>query len=129
MNEEASALVISIAKKFIEYASTAASSWDEAFLRFEGNKEATGLTSIYRVGEKSSYFDYDDELEFDFYSDVEKDFVKLQNLILSDNGKEFCVCLARIDSDYNYKLYYEYEDSKKWFITKMGGESGIPVLD
>lgn len=129
MNEEANELVVSIAKKFLEYASVAASGWEEAFLRFEGNKEATGLTSIYRAGEQSAYFDYDDELEFEFYSDVEKDFTKLQSLILNEAGKEFCVCLVRVDSEYNYKLYYEYEDQKKWFITKMGGESGIPVLD
>jgi hypothetical protein len=101
MNEEASELVVSIAKKFLEYASTAASGWDEAFLRFEGNAEATGLTSSSRSGDQSAYFDYDDELEFDFYSDVEKDFTKLQSLILNEAGKEFCVCLVRVDSEYN----------------------------
>lgn len=128
MNEEADELVLKIAKRFIEYASVLTSSWDEAFLRFEGDEEASQLSSIYRIGDRSSFFEADDDAEFDFTINIDKDFVSLQRLIQEISGKSFLVCLLRVDSNFDFNLYYEFENSEKWRISKRGGASGIPVI-
>ncbi len=67
--------------------------------------------------------------KFEFYSSVEKLFVDLKGEIKKEAGKDFCVCLLRIDSDYNYNIYYEYAESKKWLISKLDGQSGIPEIN
>jgi hypothetical protein len=37
------------------------------------------------------------------------------------------VALLIVDSTFNYEVKYEYEDSSRWAISKVGGGSGIPV--
>lgn len=128
MNEKANNLVISIAKSFIEYAlASTQDDWEEAFLRFEAGEDMTGVTCIYRTANDSAYFR--SKSKFEFYSEVEKLFVALRDEIKKEAGKDFCVCLLRIDSSYNYNIYYEYADSQRWLISKLDGQSGIPRID
>jgi hypothetical protein len=128
VNERASELVVAIAKRFIEFAlASTTDKWDEAFLRFEGPVAEFKVASIYRAGERSAFFRSDSKLEV--HTELADLFGELCAELAKTTGKEFIVALLRVDSEYNYRLFYEYEDSNKWYITKMGGQSGIPVVE
>jgi len=129
MNDRASQLVVDIAKRFIEYALAAVgdNGWDEAFLRYEGWPQRYGVTSIYRKGEKSAFLD--SELSHETDIALGKQFRELSQELAKATGKEFVVALLRVDAEHDYKMFYEYQDPKKWYITKMNGQSGIPKID
>ena len=128
-NPEAGKLIIDIAKQFLSYAFESPNNWHEAYLRYSGNKNASGLTSIYRHGQIAEFYDFDEDLEDQFYEDVRASLKKLQDAVTAQQGKEFCVCLLSINPECDYHFYYEYEDTEKWEISKMDGQSGIPQID
>lgn len=127
MNEQASELVVDLAKSFIEYIQSAnLDAWDEAFLRFHSSPGQTGVTSIYRAGDEGEYFR--SPHKFDFYKAVDRKFRALRDELARAAPRQFCVCLLRVDSEYHYKMLYEYDDPTKWEISKEDGGSGIPKI-
>jgi len=45
----------------------------------------------------------------------------------ANDGRKFCVALLIVDSEFNYEIQYEYNDSTRWAITKLEGASGVPA--
>lgn len=41
-------------------------------------------------------------------------------------GKEQGVFLLTINSDFDYKIDYDFENMERWGISKMNGKAGIP---
>ena len=128
-NAETEKFIIDIAKQFLEFTFEFAVNWDEAFLRFSGNEDHNRLKCIYRSGNEATFFGFDKTSLSEFLDSVGELFIELQKEITAQQGKEFCVCLLSVNSECDYHFYYEYEDTEKWKISKMDGQSGIPQID
>ena len=117
-----SELVIELAKDFIQTMIDSDKKWDKAFFRFHSDKNGYGGNASYIEGSSVNLlgqFNSDD-----FVERACDNFEKLKELI-SQSNKPFCVALLVIDREYNFKVFYEYTDIDKWFITKIDSD-GIP---
>ena len=76
--EKESEIVLKIADIFFSYVSNAESKWEEAYLRFHGGIDSTGVTSTYQRDGAAYYIDADDEYEFEAMSEV-SDLFFLEN--------------------------------------------------
>jgi hypothetical protein len=119
--DKESEIVVSIAGKFFDFISSSTSEWEEAYLRFNGDSESTGITATFLKGDTAHYIDADDELEFETMSEVTDMFQSLQGHF------PFKVCLLVLKPNKEYKIKYEQELSEKWAITKLEGNTGIPA--
>jgi hypothetical protein len=120
VNEAASAVVIELAKEFIELVQSLAPRWTNAYYRFrsEGN----------RYGANASYVNGADVTLIGaikngrFYESMNKKGAELLRLL----GKEQGVFLLSVDAQFDYDVKFEWNDLHRWEITKMNGRSGIP---
>lgn len=119
--DKESEIVVSIAGKFLEFISSSVTEWEEAYLRFIGDSESTGITATFLKGDTAHYIDADDELEFETMSELTDMFQSLQRHFL------FKVCLLVLKPSKEYKIKYEQDLNEKWAITKLDGNNGIPA--
>ena len=121
IKDEASPLVIDIAKGFISLVMAIEPKWNKAYFRF---------CSQNSVAEAKGSFVADSGVQIidvlkhkDFFHPTAK---KGQDL-LAALGKSEGVFLLVIDSSYNYEIKFEYQDMSRWKISKLGGGTGIPL--
>lgn len=117
-----SEIVLELAKDFIQVMLDSNEQFDKAFFRFHSDKNGYGGNASYISGQNVNLLG-----QFKFDGFVEKtcdNFEQLKSLI-AQNNKPFCVALLVIDSSYNFKVFYEYSDIDKWFITKIDSD-GMP---
>ncbi|WP_114695823.1 hypothetical protein [Motiliproteus coralliicola] len=123
MNEEASKIVIDLAKELISFVSSQESNWKTAYFRFHINGSNYGSNGSYEISESIKLFDpFEDESFFDTMNTQGK---KLHN-ILSKKSEPFIVMLLTIDHSGNYKVLFENKDADKWKISKANGGTGVP---
>jgi len=120
MNAEASAVVIDLAKEFIELIRSLDSSWTKGYYRFrsEGvrygsNASYAGAPGVTLVGAVKHGL---------FYESMNEKGAKLLRIL----GKEKGVFLLSVDNKFDYDIKFEWSDLQRWEITKMNGRSGIP---
>lgn len=115
-----SEIVIDLAKRFILEMQISSASWEHGFFRFE----ADGL----KMGASASYQDKDGV--FILGALRKKDFFDEMNLkgerLFQEIGKDKGVFILRVDSNFDYKIDFDFENSNRWKITKIDGNSGIP---
>ena len=124
MNEQASQVVVEVAKTLIDAMRKIAPSWTRVFMRLDASDQ--------NIGAKGSYVT-DNGVSLLGTLDHEQLFGAMLSLgsklrqATSNNGKQFVVCLILIDSNFDYEVKFEYDDPKRWEITKLDGASGIPI--
>ncbi len=127
MNEESTLIVTNLAKEFIEYVSLISNDWSQAFFRFHCSGEenfgssgsfvdSSGRVKLFNPFEQESFFDV-----------MNTKGSELRELVKKD-GRSFCVMLLIIDSEFNFDIKFEYNDFKKWKISKTDGLTGVPDI-
>jgi hypothetical protein len=121
ITEEATPLVVDIAKSFISLVRSITPDWSKGYLRF--------CSQTFVSESKASYVhksgvEIIDVLQFkDFF---QRTTVKGQEL-LAAIGKSEGLFVLVVDSNLDYEIKFEYGDMEKWRISKMKGGTGIPV--
>jgi len=121
ITEEASPLVVDLAKSFISLIRGIAPDWSTGYLRF--------CSQAFVAESKASYVHQSgveiiDVLKYkDFFQAIS---VKGQEL-LATLGKPEGLFLLIVDSNFDYEIKFEYSNLDKWRITKMRGGTGIPT--
>lgn len=120
MSDAASAIVIELAKELIEFARRADPIWRKAFYRFQW--DGSSRTSHGSYVSDSSTTLIDAITYGDFYSLMRAKATELAKLLGKDQG----VFLLVADAAFNFNIYFEFEDPKRWKITMLDGGTGIP---
>ena len=122
--EEATRLTVELAKSLIREMQALGTPWQKAFLRAEvGDGEETYKGSFVLDGGVHLIDVFKHKA---FFAEVRELVPQLRDA--SANGdRRFRVALLIVDSAFNYEVKYEYTDSGRWAISKVGGASGIPV--
>ncbi|MHC6186882.1 hypothetical protein ACYU0V_12180 [Acinetobacter sp. X9] len=120
INDDASSLVVEIAKKFITLMMGVEPQWEKAYLRFSCNNSVTELKASF-VSETG--VEIIDVLKY-------KDFFHPMNMqgqeLLAALGKIKGVFLLVIDANFDYEINFEYQDMNRWKISKLAGGTGVP---
>jgi hypothetical protein len=120
ISEEATPLVIDIAKGFIALVREIEPTWEKAYLRLVSDDStaeakasyvhATGVEIINVLRHKA------------FFHSVTKQGQELLVALGKDRG----LFLLVADSSFNYEIKFEYQDLQKWRISKIAGGTGVP---
>jgi len=120
--QKESEIVLELAKDFIQTMESSGEKWEKAFLRFNIDETQFGSGGSYITNGQVKILDvFDSDAFIDRMCDR---FNKLYGLF-KENKKPFCVVLLVIDSEFNFKVLYEYSNPTKWHITKIDSD-GIP---
>jgi len=120
ITEETTPLIVEIAKNFILFIKSVDPEWSKGYLRFcsDNSTSETKASYVCRSG-----VEIIDVLQF-------KDFFEHATLIgqelLKSIGKSTGLFVLIVDSNFDYKINFEYGDLEKWKISKMKGGTGIP---
>ena len=120
MDEAASAVVIEIAKEFIELLRSMGPKWDKGYFRFRDEGLNYGSNASYVVAAEATIVDPFECLSF--FDSMNKKGVKLLELL----GKKQGLFLVTVDSKFNYDIQFEFENLNRWRITKLDGGTGVP---
>jgi hypothetical protein len=124
MKQEASALIISMAREFISAMKRLDPNWTRAFFRFESDESHYGSNASYVTGADVLLVDpFSEKAFFDHMNNVGRELWE----VMSKGGNPFCLCLLTVSSDLNYDVKFEQRDLTKWKINKANGNTGIPV--
>ncbi|WP_155847301.1 hypothetical protein [Asticcacaulis sp. AC402] len=120
VDDDRSQLVIELAKTFIELAMEVDSSWTKAYFRFshEGNRlgsnascVSNGVVNLVSPFQHDSAWDRLNEISENLFQEI---------------GKPKAVILLIVDNEFNFDVKFEYDDMRKWTITKIDGATGVP---
>lgn len=120
INDDASPLVIEIAKKFITLMMDIEPQWKKAYLRFSSNNSVAEAKASFLSETGVEIVDVLKCKDFFHYMNV-----KGQELLMA-LGKTTGVFLLVIDSNFDYEINFDYQDMNRWKITKLAGGTGIP---
>lgn len=120
MDQEASAIVVDLAKNLIAFVRDLDPSWKGAYFRFSAEGFKYGSNGSYTTGSKVILID--PFASGDFFNRMNSSSLELLKLL----GKEKGVLLLSADSAFNYEMKYEFQDMGRWRITKMNGGTGLP---
>lgn len=123
MNEKASEIVLEMTKSCIDFVHAVDPQWGTAYLRYYANDTDQGVQGSY---EKKGHVVLFPTVGYgDFYDEI-LDLGDALRELLEKEGEKFVVCLLVVDSQFRYKIQFEYKDVEKWAISKMNGRNGIP---
>ena len=122
-SDENISLTVALAKNFVQEISSSYSGWESAYLRIEATEESIGCRISCKLPHQVELLDVLQHKPFT--RTVMEIGAKLREQV-PQNGKKFIVLLIVIESNFNYEIQYEYENSNRWAITKLGGGTGIP---
>ena len=120
MIEEASAAVVELSSDFVAMLRKTEPNWEKGYFRFCHEGSVYGSNASYVSESEAMLIDPFDHGEA-FRSMNEKS-VKLLELL----GKNQGLFLLLIDSQLNFNIKFEFNDLKRWRITKLDGGTGIP---
>lgn len=123
MNEEASRLVVELAKQAIGTVRATSPDWIDVFVRFNADDTQCGWKGSYVNPTGVHIFDV---LRLSNESERIRSLGSSLRDALTKDGKKFVVCLVRANSNFQYQINFEWHDGAKWNITKLGGRSGLP---
>jgi hypothetical protein len=125
MNDQATALVIDLAKHVIGYMRTALPSWQEVYVRIDTPSDS-------QRGARVSYVDASGVTIIDVmeHRDLIAGILPIAQQLrdaLANNGRKFRVCLFRANAELDYHIDFEWNDANKWAMTKLRGATALPV--
>lgn len=120
ITEEATPLVVDLAKSFISLIRGIEPDWSKGYLRFcsQGSVAESKASYAHRSG-----VEIIDVLKYKSF--FQETSVKGQELLAALEKSEGLFVLI-VDSNFDYEIKFEYSDMEKWWITKMRGGTGIP---
>ncbi|WP_454677873.1 hypothetical protein [Achromobacter marplatensis] len=120
MDAHATKILVKIAKEFIELMQSIDPNWDRAYHRFRMDEGRYGSNGSYSVAGGVQLIG---ALQCsNFYDSVNKKGYELFQILKRNKG----VFLLTIDSEFNFHVDIDWEDTGRWEITKMNGSSGLP---
>lgn len=123
MKKQESEIVIEMTKSCIDYINEVDPEWEILYMRYSSDDLKKSVQGSYVKREDVALFPV---LGFSwFYDEMHVLCESLRNLQLSEK-KKFKACLLRVDSKFQYNIYFDYEDVNRWEITKLDGKNGIP---
>jgi predicted regulator of Ras-like GTPase activity (Roadblock/LC7/MglB family) len=122
MNNEASEVVVDLAKEFASLVGSLDSAWTKAYYRFRAEELRYGSNASYVSGPAVTLIGAIKHGPF-YESMNEKGAELLKHL-----GKKKGVFLLIVDNKLDYDIKFEWDDLHRWEISKMDGRSGIPDL-
>ncbi len=125
MNDQATALVIDLARHVIGFMRTTFPTWREVYVRMDAPTDS-------QRGARVSYVDANgvtiiDVMEHRAFIAGIMNFIPQLRDSLANNGRKFCVGLFRANAELDYHIDFEWNDLDKWAITKLRGATGLPV--
>lgn len=120
MNNEASAVVVDLAKEFVSLVGSLDSTWTKAYYRFRAEELRYGSNASLVSG--SGVILLGAIRHGPFYESMNEKGAKL----LHHLGKKRGVFLLIVDNKLDYDIKFEWDDLRRWEISKMDGRSGIP---
>ncbi|AXV76818.1 MULTISPECIES: hypothetical protein [Ralstonia solanacearum species complex] len=120
MDEIATAVVIELAKEFIELMRELDPKWSKAYYRFRSEGGRYGSNASYISESNVSLIG---ALKWaGFYERMNARGAKLVEIL----GKTQGVFLLTIDAEFSYDIKFDWEDLSRWEITKLDGGTGLP---
>lgn len=123
MNDEASKLVVELAKQAIGTVRATSPDWTDVYIRFNADDNQCGWKGSYVTPAGVHIFDV---LRLSIESERIRSLGSSLRDALTKEGRKFVVCLVRANSNFQYLIDFEWRDETKWNITKLGGRSGLP---
>jgi len=125
MKIETSNMVIVLAQACFDYFEQQDIRWDKAFFRYYADDSRASSSSSFIVGSQVELVGT--IREKNWFRVMNSLFAQVRQLTPVGDDK-FCVALLTIDSDFSYKIEFEYIDGDKWEINKMYGGTGLPSV-
>ncbi|GLQ89399.1 hypothetical protein [Dyella flagellata] len=120
MNNEASAIVIDLAKEFVSLVGSLDPGWTKAYYRFRAEELRYGSNASYVGGTGVTLVGA--IRHGPFYELMNEKGAEL----LKHLDKKKGVFLLTVDNQLDYDIKFEWNDLHRWEISKMDGRSGIP---
>jgi hypothetical protein len=121
--DRATPVVISMAKELITAMQRISPGWQRAYWRFVSVDGRYGSNASYSAATEVTLISTLKESQL---------FERLNNFGRElwnsepDPSRRFRVCLLVVTSDLDYEIKFEQHDEKRWRITKLDGQSGLP---
>lgn len=121
MNEESSAIVVELAKEFINALHQQYPKWREGYFRFssEAFKYGSNGSCVHETGIEL----LDPFANAEVFARMNENGVKLFELF----GKTQGVFLLKVDSSFKYDIQFDFENMARWRISKVNGGTGLPA--
>lgn len=120
MDDETGAIVIELAREFIDLVRSLDGGWIKGYYRFRAeylrygsNASYLGSVGVVLIGALKHR---------QFYDSMNQKGLRL----LKHIGKESGVFLLEIDNNFDYHIHFDWADLHRWEITKMDGRTGMP---
>lgn len=123
-DQEQTALVMELAKSFMQEMFDTEPDWQKAYYRFSVRE----YEDFIRSGSSASYVSHGEVTLlggpehrefFNYMNDMARELLRLFE-------KDQAVLLLTIGSNFTYEIQFEYQDLERWQINKMDGRTGIP---
>jgi len=121
MDEQASALVVELARHFTDTVSKLAADWEVAYFRFDEQPGAFGSAASYVMPGKVQLIGALRQAEF--YATMNR----LGHALFQQIGQTLGLFLLTVHADGAYDIQFEWDDLDRWQISKMDGGTGIPT--
>jgi hypothetical protein len=122
--DEASRLIVELARLLIREMQAMGKPWKKAFLRSEIADGVQTHNGSFVLGDAVYLFDV---LEHKTMLSGVHEIAPQLHEATANEEKRFCVALLMVDSNFNYEVQYEYDDVGRWAISKLGDGTGIPA--
>jgi hypothetical protein len=121
MNQAANAVVMELAKGAIDLMEGGHSQWERAFFRFSAEPGMTDGSGSYVANGKVELLSPLANRSFWAWFDGRG------RELLQVLGKPSGVFLLIVTAEFDFRILYEWDDCKRWRITKLDGASGMPA--
>lgn len=119
-HDEATALVVDIAKSFSSLVRAIEPGWQKAYFRFASEGSSAEAKASYTREQDTEIVDAMKHKTF-FHPVIGQG-----KKLLTALGKSEGLFLLVIDSNLSYDIKFEYHDMNRWRISKFGGGTGVP---
>lgn len=126
MNDQATALVVDLAKHVVGYMRDTFPSWRDVYVRFDAPSDAQCGVRVSYTDDEGAVTIVDVMQHRELIAGVMQIARQLRNA-LNNEGRKFCVGLLRANAKLDYHIDFEWKDLRKWEITKMRGGTGLPA--
>ena len=117
-------LSIALAKALISALQAGVTGWRRAYVRFQASDGFSEVKGSYVTPEGVSIFNV---VKYKpLFAQLRQFGLELRDDLARSGARKFCLFLLQVDSSFQWKIDYEWNDPTRWKITKMDGGSGLP---